>query len=411
MKHFVISAAVLLSACCSATQEATPQQERLNRYCSLSQGGTTVISSYTKENEINKNFYYLTGVDSPEATLVIDGDSKSATIYTDSGIEPGYYKVEPASKLASQIEGCSDIVAPALADSIIFDMRMVKDASEIAMLKTACQNTGIGIADMLKKIESGHTEQQMDSMMQAAFDALGANGVSFHLAASGENATSVHAYTSSYVMQAGDMAVIDIGACEDRYTADISRSFPVNGKFTKEQSDIYNIVLLAQKEGMTKILPGGDMDASEAYAREVIIDELAKLGLVTDKDSKWQRKIYIQHGFSHHIGLDIHDVWVWFKKTYKEGERVYQPGMIVTFEPGLYFPADYLRNTTDKMRAEVGDKEIDAFLAKVEPIYNRYKSIGIRIEDCILVTQDGQEVITTDCPKEIEEVELLMAQN
>lgn len=212
-------------------------------------------------------------------------------------------------------------------------------------------------------------------------------------------------------MQDGEMAVIDIGAYDDRYTADISRSFPINGKFTKEQSEIYSIVLLAQKEGMTKIYPGGDMDASEEYAREVIIDELAKLGLVTDKDSQWQRKLYIQHGFSHHIGLDIHDVWAWFKKTYKEGERIYKPGMVVTFEPGLYFPADYLRNFTDKIRAEVGDKEIDAFLRQVEPIYNRYKSIGVRIEDCILVTQDGQEVITTDCPKEIEEVELLMAQN
>ena len=284
------------------------------------------------------------------------------------------------------------------ADSIVFSHRMIKDAYEIAQLRKACRYTAEGINEMMRTLRLGMTEQEMENAMRESFLQQGADGVSFSQAASGANATSVHAGVTEHVLADGEMAVIDIGALCGPYTADISRSFPVNGTFTPQQRQIYEIVLKAQQLGMSYFLPGNNMLVGEEQAGNLIMRELYALGLVTDTTAVWQRNFYIQHGFGHHIGLDIHDVWYWFQRSIPKEERIYQPGMVLTFEPGIYFPANYLTSLPERYKDKVAPEELTAFIAAVEPIYNQYKGIGVRIEECVLITDDGQEILTQQSP-------------
>ena len=179
------------------------------------------------------------------------------------------------------------------------------------------------------------------------------------------------------------------------------------GSFTKEQREIYTVVLNSQKAAIELMKPGADMGAVRETAQDVLIDGLYELGLVLDKENQAQRRFFIAHGYYHFIGLDIHDVWSEFSGG--SGEKVYEPGMVMTMEPGLYFPEDRLESALARLGTSEEDAEMRSFLEAIRPVFEKYVNIGVRIEDDVLITQTGNEILTASVPKEIDEIEAMMA--
>jgi Xaa-Pro aminopeptidase len=151
--------------------------------------------------------------------------------------------------------------------------------------------------------------------------------------------------------------------------------------------------------------PGALLSDVRQEAHDVLVAGLADLGLVLDTENETQRDFFIAHGYYHFIGLDVHDVWYVYSRL--PGEKAYEPGMVMTMEPGLYFPADRL----DRAMARAGDDvELTNFLEAIRPVYEKYVNIGVRIEDDVLITETGNEILTSAVPKEIDEIEAMMAE-
>jgi Xaa-Pro aminopeptidase len=252
---------------------------------------------------------------------------------------------------------------------VICEMRTTKTPEEVERIREAIDITKRGIENMLAHARP----EMMEYELQAHFDfVLLANGVQEHafrsIIASGQNATILHYEENNQRVRDNDLVLIDLGAQVEYYNADISRTFPVNGKFTDRQKELYEIVLKAELETIRIIKPGLPFEELNKTTRRVLTEELKRIGLIENEEQLSQ---YYYHNVSHHLGLDTHDV----------GERtgiVLKPGMVLTVEPGLYVAEE---------------------------------SIGIRIEDNVLVTEDGCEVLSKDIIKTVEEIEAFMANN
>jgi Xaa-Pro aminopeptidase len=208
----------------------------------------------------------------------------------------------------------------------------------------------------------------------------------------GPNATTLHYVESQGEVRQGDLMLMDVGAEYDHYTADVTRTYPVNGKFSKEQAEIYQIVYDAQEAAAKAAKPGATFKAVGEAADQVIKDGLFRLGLITDKNSN-QYRIWYMHGLGHWLGMNVHDVGSYGKPL--------QAGMIFTNEPGIYLREDaleYLPKTA----------EWQTFVEKVRPVFEKYKNIGVRIEDDLLVTPTGVEWMTKNLPRKLSEVESFM---
>ena len=201
---------------------------------------------------------------------------------------------------------------------------------------------------------------------------------------SGDNANILHYTQNSDVLSNGDLVLIDSGCELQGYAADITRTFPVNGKFSTEQAALYNIVLKAQEVAFNEVKPGGYLSQANKLAMQVLTQGLLDLGILTgDFDELMAQgacKEYYMHGLGHWLGLDVHDVGDY---RVNNEERAFEPGMVLTIEPGLYISKD--SNAPKK-----------------------YQGIGIRIEDNLLVTESGHENLTITVPKKISEIEALM---
>ena len=290
-------------------------------------------------------------------------------------------------------------------DPILAEMRLTKDADEIAALREAIDLTAKALNETYRAAEPGMREVDLAAILRYAFD-KSETKESFLQAASGPNSTNVHFGATSRPLAAGDLIVFDVGAYVRGYTSDISRTIPASGRFTKEQRDIYALVLEAEKTGCRKLVPGVTFKAVQTEVEEVLMAGLEKLGLVTDVKSPWQRRLYIQHGFGHGIGLDVHDVWNWHSP--RLDKVVMAPGMVMTMEPGLYFPEVRFDAFLDALKGKAPDAEIAVFREKVGPVYKKYAGMGVRIEDDILITEGGNEILSGHVPKEIADIEKLM---
>jgi Xaa-Pro aminopeptidase len=269
------------------------------------------------------------------------------------------------------------------------------------LLTHAIQTTAEGLVEVMKAAEPGMNEKDFELILKYKFAKAGCENLGFGIqAASGPSGTSVHYGANDRDTEDGDMMVFDVGARYGYYTADISRSFPVNGKFTKEQKEIYSLVLKAQKAAIAEMKPGVNIGIASQAATEVLNHGLAELGLITDLGSQWQKRFWIQHGFFHHIGLVVHDVGGYSMDL--------EPGMIITMEPGLYFPEDYLERASGRRLRGVPDEERKTFLKAVRPVFKKYINIGVRIEDDVYITEDGNKIISIGVPKEINDIEKLM---
>lgn len=211
----------------------------------------------------------------------------------------------------------------------------------------------------------------------------------------GPNATTLHYLESQSEVKPGQLILMDVGAEYEHYTADVTRTFPVSGKFTRAQAEVYQIVYNAQEAGARVIRPGAMYSDVHRAATEVVKTGLLKLGLITDKNSN-QFRIWFMHGTTHWLGMNVHDVGSTAKL---------EPGMVFTNEPGIYVRLDALDNQPFGFTTEQWEK----FKRDIRPAFEKYKGIGVRIEDDMLVTETGTRWMTAALPRKLSEIEAFMA--
>jgi len=273
-------------------------------------------------------------------------------------------------------------------DEIVRDMRSIKDAHEIELIKKASVISAEGHINAMKAVKPGMYEYQLQAIIEQTFLVNGAMTSAYSsIVAAGANAICLHYDTNDCMLKDGDLILIDAGAEYERYAADITRTFPANGKFSDVQKEIYNIVLDAQLAAIDVIKVGAVFDDYYNKVIQVIVDGLMGIGLLKgEKEKIIEEKAYnkfYMHNAGHWLGLDVHDVG---SRKIKDEVRAFVPGMIVTIEPGIYIAED------------------------LEDVDEKYKGISIRIEDNVLVTENGNEVLTSAVPKRIEDIEALMAE-
>jgi Xaa-Pro aminopeptidase len=237
-------------------------------------------------------------------------------------------------------------------------------------------------------------EYEVDAQVLYTFKLRNADNWGYpNIVGCGPNATTLHYEESQGPVTAGQLMLMDVGAEYGHYSADVTRTFPVNGKFTKEQAEIYQIVYDAQEAGAKVIKPGATLNQVHVAATEVIRDGLLRLGLITDRNSEWQYRLWFMHGTSHWLGMNVHDVG---------GGSRFEPGMVFTNEPGIYIRLDALENLRKSA-------ETNAFVAAVKPAFEKYKGIGVRIEDDMLVTDTGAKWMSAGLARSIPDIESFIA--
>ncbi len=370
--------------------------------------------------EINRNFYYMTGYDRKETILLltkINGEVKEYLFIErpDPYIER-YHGKMPDTEAAGEITGIGNVCyldkfdwemgrmlsrnafriiyfdfqqldlsilseEKKLCDHItqahpylqirtlsqeICNMRRVKDPEEHEMILKAIEATKSGILSILDHLKDGVNERQLEAWFELGIKLGQANGNGFDpIIAGGRNSVFLHYSNNDQDLHDGDVLLVDLGADYGHYSADISRTFPVRGSFTEEQAFYYNVVLHGQEAVFKFLKPGAYLPDAVKVAREAMGRELLEAGRISDLS---EMESLLPHGVSHGIGLDVHDV----------GDNPWlEPGMIVTVEPGIYLPD---------------------------------QGLGIRIEDDVLITEDGCRPLSLDIPRSIEEIETYMAE-
>ena len=268
-------------------------------------------------------------------------------------------------------------------DSIIHEMRLLKSDEEIEVMKQAAEITTEAHVRAMKAVKPGMFEYQLEAEYLYAFNKNGARAPAYNsIVGGGNNACILHYVENNSELKDGDVVLVDAGCEYKYYASDVTRTFPVNGSFTEEQKQIYSVVLEAHKQSMDQLKPGNKWNLAHEKSVEVIVEGLIDLGII--KSSKKEAidtgeySKYYMHRIGHWLGMDVHDVG-----SYKQdGDwRDLEPGMVMTIEPGIYI------------------------LDSLEGVEDKWKGIGVRIEDDVLVTKEGFEVLTPDIPKSIEEVE------
>lgn len=273
----------------------------------------------------------------------------------------------PAHRLAATLQQKYPAVAIEEIYGDMAAMRAVKDEKELACMRQAQEHTRVAIEEMMRYARPGMNERELEGAFDFALMKQGIREHAFNsIVAGGVRATTLHYAENNQTVQDGEMVLIDLGSAFGNYSADISRTFPVNGKFTERQKALYNTVLEAQRIVIAGAKPGLTTRDLNQMVVDYYESRLDDLGL--RKEGKTVRDYYF-HGVSHQLGLDTHDICT-------ERERVLKPGMVITVEPGLY----------------VEDE-----------------AIGIRIENDVLITETGCEDLSAAIPRTVEEIEAIMA--
>ncbi|MFO7933063.1 MAG: aminopeptidase P family protein [Bacteroidales bacterium] len=301
---------------------------------------------------------------------------------------------------------------------LVDPMRVIKESNEVQRLQKACNITALALARVMEACAPGQYEFEMESVIEGTFREYGAAMPGFaSIVGSGPNSTILHYEHNTRRMEDGDLLLMDVGAEYGCYTADITRTIPVSGTFTDLQKTIYQLVLDAQKKAIRQMKPGNMFMDGHMAAKEVILDGLMELGLMTDRSAPWQVKFYILYPASHYLGMDVHDVGEmggsfasFMQQTPADSiiSRVLEPGMVLTIEPGLYFREKGLDQIDEIFGSEADSTGLAAFVEQVRPVYGQYAGIGVRIEDDILITPGGNMNLSRFAPKEIPEIEQIM---
>jgi Xaa-Pro aminopeptidase len=334
------------------------------------------------------------------------------------GAQPGEYERffkaldEGRAKVALRLEPQRDLSSPAGpvgqfasklrerfggftvqdAGPIVVDLRQIKTNFERDVMRKSVLISSDAHKAGMRAAAPGKFEYEVEAAIEEVYLRNGAMSWGYpSIVGSGPNATILHYNRSSRRMESGDLLLVDAAGNFQGYTGDITRTYPINGRFTREQREIYEIVLAAQEAGMKAAKAGARTTEVQTACDDVIRAGLVKLGLVTDPKGQ-QFKIWSTHGVLHWIGMDVHDVG----RT-----RTLGPGMTFVIEPGIYIreaALDALPKTAENV----------AFIEKVRPAVKKYLNIGVRIEDSFLLTETGLERLSSTVPRTIEEIEGFM---
>jgi len=407
----------------------------------------------------NSPFRYLTGFTEPDAALlmVVEGGSHTETLFVNPR-DPAYetwegYRMGPEgvtrelgitgrevgglrAALDSVLAGREtlNVVAPWRPDDPILNhdtqrlqrllegregvrvrpvtgevnrLRQVKSEAELDLLRKTTAITVEAHQEVLGAVEPGMNEFEIQALVEYTFRRYGSERPAFaSIVGSGPNSTILHYNQNDRFMEDGDILLVDIGAGYGGYAADVTRTIPVNGRFSPEQREIYQIVRDAQAAAEELAGPGVHRDQLSAAAARVLADGLTRVGLIQAPDAVFdcemggqmgecpQLFLFYMHGLGHGIGLDVHDPW----------PPVLEPGTAFTIEPGIYVRPNLF---TEVMPDTPRNRGV---IEAIRPAWERYRNIGVRIEDDYIVTEDGLEWISP-APREIEEIEEAMARS
>ncbi|MCG7571931.1 Xaa-Pro aminopeptidase [Pseudoalteromonas sp. CNC9-20] len=272
--------------------------------------------------------------------------------------------------------------------TLVHEMRLFKSDAEIAIMRRAAKISAEAHERAMRFAKPGATEYQLEAELHHHYAMNGARHPAYGtIVGSGDNATILHYTENESTLKDGDLILIDSGCELDGYAADITRTFPVNGRFNAAQKALYQVVLDAQLAALEVVKPGNTLAQAAKVVNRMLTEGLVKLGLLEGNvdelvESQAFRAFYM-HGLGHWLGLDVHDVGE-YKKD--EQDREFAPGMVLTIEPGLYIAEDAL-------------------------VAEQYRGIGIRIEDDVLVTEKGHENLSASVPKDIAAIEALMQES
>jgi Xaa-Pro aminopeptidase len=391
----------------------------------------------THEFRQDSDFYYLTGFDEPDAALVILGGAEPRSVLLVSPKDPerevwdgprlgvegarslGVDEVFPITELEERLPrllldrshvlcrfGDDSLVdarlVRALAQArrqmrrgagcpsslvdvatLVHEMRRCKESSEIGLMERAISISADAHLAAMQRARPGAYEYEIEALLRGAFRARGSERVAYEpIVGSGPNATVLHYVKNQRQMQSGDLLLIDAGCEYGYYAADITRTFPVNGTFSPAQRAVYEVVLAAQQACIAAAAPGSTLDQLHQTATRVLCQGLIDLevlaGSVEEAEASGSYKRYFMHKTSHYLGMDVHDVG----RCFDQGKpRPLEPGVVITVEPGLYFSPEAPEAAA------------------------RYRGIGVRIEDDLLIEAKGARVLSHAVPKEAHEVE------
>jgi Xaa-Pro aminopeptidase len=313
------------------------------------------------------------------------------------GSEKVFYRMGQNEKIDRQVLaglethrrslGRSGKSLPPIADpnEFIGEMRLFKSEDEAERMRKACQITALAHKTAMKEVRPGMNEFEVEALIDYEIRRHGSQRMGYgSIVAGGKNAACLHYRFNNEPLRDGELLLVDAGGEYDYYTSDITRTFPIGKGFSKPQARAYELVLKSQKEAIAMAKPGAKIPDIHRHACEVITEGLLSFGLLKGSVAEVMKtdgfKKFYPHGTSHWLGMDVHEVGLYTKDG---APRVLEAGMCFTVEPGFYV------------------QPADADMA------GEFKGIGIRIEDDILITKNGCEVLTKDAPKEIAEIEAL----
>jgi Xaa-Pro aminopeptidase len=283
-------------------------------------------------------------------------------------------------------EGRRGAIYPvAVLDSatLVHEMRRKKESVELSLMERAIAISAEAHVAAMARAEPGLYEYEVEAVLRATFRAHGSQRVAYEpIVGSGCNATVLHYVKNQRQMLDGELLLVDAGCEFGYYAADITRTFPVNGRFTPAQLEVYEVVLAAQQAAIEEAAPGSTLERVHEAATRSICEGLVRLGVLSgsarDVDAEGRYKPYFMHKTSHYLGMDVHDVGRYFDA---ERPRPLEPGVVITVEPGLYFGLH------------------------APDVPERYRGIGVRIEDDVLIEPLGARVLSLTIPKDPGDIE------
>jgi len=396
------------------------------------EGGKPVPRNFDVEYVFRQksDFLYLTGVEEPGCHLLIDPKTRRETLFVPridnhhrvwQGHVPspaeargifGVASVRYADELKKTI-GRRRLAPRAMLRDALDELRACKTDDELALMRRASEVSGAAHRAVMAAARPGMTEYQIQAVFEAECLKAGLKHLAYpSIVAAGVNGAVLHYHRNDAALKDGELLLIDAGAENKGYAADITRTFPVNGRFTQRQRDVYSIVLATQKSCIERARPGIVSADLHVHSMRVIAEGLKSLGLLKGEvDGLVENgavRLFYPHGLTHMLGLDVHDVTGGRKRKMPNPTKVpvrfvakLEPGFVITMEPGIYFIAALLDDPKlrRKHAASVDFAKAESFL----------DFGGVRIEDDIVVQADGSALNLTSVPKEIDDVEAACA--